>query len=91
MRCVGFECLDNRCALGLRAMYFLLAAMATKFHLLSYGLAVVLAFIGTKMILIDVIKIPVLISLGAVVAILAVTMVLSLYTAPKIKTSDANH
>jgi tellurite resistance protein TerC len=70
--------------LGLRAMYFLLAAMATKFHLLSYGLAVVLAFIGTKMILIDIIKIPVLISLGAVVAILAVTMVLSLYTAPKI-------
>ena len=74
--------------LGLRAMYFLLAAMATKFHLLSYGLAVVLAFIGTKMILIDVIKIPVLISLGAVVTILAVTMVLSLYTAPKLKTGS---
>ncbi|MBT9493837.1 MAG: TerC family protein [Paucibacter sp.] len=74
--------------LGLRAMYFLLAAMATKFHLLSYGLAVVLAFIGSKMILIDIIKIPVLISLGAVVAILAVTMVLSLYTAPKLKTDS---
>jgi tellurite resistance protein TerC len=71
--------------LGLRAMYFLLAAMATKFHLLSYGLAVVLAFIGTKMILIDLVKIPVLISLGVVVAILAITMVLSLYTAPKLK------
>ncbi len=70
--------------LGLRAMYFLLAAMATKFHLLSYGLAVVLAFIGTKMMLIDVYKIPVLISLGVVVAILAITMVLSLRTAPKI-------
>ncbi len=71
--------------LGLRAMYFLLAAMATKFHLLSYGLAVVLAFIGTKMILIDLVKIPVLISLAVVVAILAVTMILSLYTAPKLK------
>ena len=70
--------------LGLRAMYFLLAAMATKFHLLSYGLAVVLAFIGTKMMLIDVIKIPVLLSLGVVVAILAVTMVWSLRTAPRI-------
>ena len=46
--------------LGLRAMYFLLAAMASKFHLLSYGLAVVLVFIGAKMMLIDVIKIPVL-------------------------------
>ena len=72
--------------LGLRAMYFLLAAMATKFHLLSYGLAVVLAFIGTKMMLIDVYKIPVLVSLGMVVAILAVTMVLSLRTAPRIET-----
>jgi len=68
--------------LGLRAMYFLLAAMAAKFHLLSYGLAVVLVFIGSKMLLIDVIKIPVLVSLGVVVAILAVTMVWSLRTAP---------
>ena len=34
--------------LGLRAMFFLLAAMATKFHLLSYGLAVILVFIGTR-------------------------------------------
>ncbi len=68
--------------LGLRAMYFLLAAMAAKFHLLSYGLAVVLVFIGAKMLLIDVIKIPVLASLGIVVAILAVTMVWSLRTAP---------
>ena len=70
--------------LGLRAMYFLLAAVAAKFHLLSYGLAVVLVFIGTKMMLIDVIKIPVAISLGVVVLILAVTMVWSLRTAPKI-------
>ncbi len=70
--------------LGLRAMYFLLAALASKFHLLSYGLAVILVFIGTKMMLIDVYKIPVWVSLGAVVAILAVTMVLSLRTAPKL-------
>ena len=71
--------------LGLRAMYFLLAAMASKFHLLSYGLAVILAFIGTKMLLIDVYKIPVLVSLGVVISILAVTMVLSVKTAPKIR------
>jgi tellurite resistance protein TerC len=70
--------------LGLRAMFFLLAAMATKFHLLSYGLAVILVFIGTKMLLIDVVKIPVLVSLGAVVAILAVTMVVSVKTAPRL-------
>ncbi len=70
--------------LGLRAMYFLLAAMAAKFHLLSYGLAVILVFIGAKMMLMDVFHIPVLVSLGVVVGILAVTMVWSVKTAPKI-------
>ena len=71
--------------LGLRAMYFLLAAVATKFHLLSYGLAVVLVFIGTKMLLIDLYKIPVMVSLGVVIAILAITMVWSVKTAPRIR------
>lgn len=71
--------------LGLRAMYFLLQAVAAKFHLLSYGLALILGFIGTKMLLIDVIKIPVLVSLGVVVVILAATMWLSLRTAPKLR------
>jgi tellurite resistance protein TerC len=73
--------------LGLRAMYFLLAAMAAKFHLLSYGLAMVLVFIGAKMMLIDVVKIPVLASLGVVIGILAVTMVWSVKTAPRIGAS----
>jgi len=67
--------------LGLRAMYFLLAAVANKFHLLNYGLAVILVFIGTKMCLIDLYKIPVGVSLGVVVGILAVTMLLSVRTA----------
>jgi tellurite resistance protein TerC len=69
--------------LGLRAMYFLMAAVAAKFHLLSYGLAVILVFIGTKMMLIDFVKIPVFISLLVVVGILAVTMIWSLKTAPE--------
>jgi tellurite resistance protein TerC len=64
--------------LGLRAMYFLLASMHEKFHLLSYGLAIVLVFIGTKMLLIDIYKIPVVWSLGVTVAVLALTMILSL-------------
>ena len=68
--------------LGLRAMYFLLATVASKFHLLNYGLAVILVFIGAKMCLIDVYKIPVWASLGVVVGILAVTVVLSLRTPP---------
>ncbi len=68
--------------LGLRAMYFLLAAVANKFHLLNYGLAVILVFIGTKMCLIDIYKIPVAVSLGVVVGILALTMLLSVRSAP---------
>ena len=77
--------------LGLRAMYFLLAAVAAKFHLLSYGLSVILVFIGTKMVLIDIYKIPVVVSLGVVVVVLAITMVWSVKTAPKItpKAADA--
>jgi tellurite resistance protein TerC len=74
--------------LGLRAMYFLLAAIAAKFHLLSYGLSVILVFIGTKMVLIDIYKIPVAVSLGVVVAILAITMVWSVKTAPRIAPKD---
>ncbi|SFF44750.1 tellurite resistance protein TerC [Fontimonas thermophila] len=64
--------------LGLRAMYFLLAGMHERFHLLPYGLAVVLVFIGAKMLLIDVYKIPVQWSLSVTAAILGVTMLLSL-------------
>ncbi len=64
--------------LGLRAMYFLLADMADRFSLLKYGLAIVLMFIGTKMLLIDVIKIPVLLSLGVVAGIIATSVALSL-------------
>lgn len=64
--------------LGLRAMFFLLAGMADRFHLLPYGLAVVLAFIGSKMLLMDVYKISVLWSLAGVAVILGVTIALSL-------------
>jgi len=70
--------------LGLRAMFFLLAAMAAKFHLLNYGLAVILVFIGTKMLLIDLYKIPVLVSLGVLIGILIITMVWSVKFAPNI-------
>jgi tellurite resistance protein TerC len=67
--------------LGLRAMFFLLQAVAAKFHLLNYGLAVILVFIGTKMVLIDIYKIPVAVSLAVVVGILALTMIVSVRTA----------
>lgn len=64
--------------LGLRAMFFLLAGMADRFHLLPYGLATVLLFIGAKMLLIDVVKIPIGWSLGVVALVIGATVVLSL-------------
>jgi tellurite resistance protein TerC len=64
--------------LGLRAMYFLLADMAERFHLLKYGLAIILMFIGVKMLLLDVYKIPVWIALGTVVLILMASVAASL-------------
>ncbi|MBP0644359.1 tellurium resistance protein TerC, partial [Mycobacterium tuberculosis] len=69
--------------LGLRAMFFLLAGMADRFHLLPYGLALVLAFIGIKMMIIDLFKIPTPVSLGVVAVIIAATVVLSLKYPPK--------
>jgi tellurite resistance protein TerC len=68
--------------LGLRAMFFLLQAAASRFHLLNYGLAVILVFIGTKMMIIDFYKIPVAVSLGVVMGVLAITMIWSAKTAP---------
>lgn len=64
--------------MGLRALYFLLAGMADRFHFLKYGLAVVLVFIGAKMLAAHWIHLPVQLSLGVVGAILAVSMLLSL-------------
>jgi tellurite resistance protein TerC len=64
--------------LGLRAMYFLLVDMAERFHLLKYGLAVILMFIGVKMLLLDVYKIPVGIALGIVGLILSASVAASL-------------
>jgi tellurite resistance protein TerC len=64
--------------LGLRAMYFLLVDLADRFHLLKYGLALILMFIGGKMLLLDIYKIPVALALGAVALILASSIVASL-------------
>ncbi|OSN06483.1 TerC family protein [Lonsdalea iberica] len=65
--------------LGLRAMYFLLSGVAEKFSLLKYGLAVILIFIGVKMMLIDLFHIPVSLSLGIVAAILLVTILINIW------------
>ncbi len=63
--------------LGLRAMFFLLSGLADKFHLLPYALSVILVFIGTKMLLLDVFHVPMAISLGFIASVLTVTAILS--------------
>ncbi len=64
--------------LGLRALYFALAGMIKRFHFLSYGLSVILTFIGAKMILSYFFLIPIHIALGVVVGILAFSIAASL-------------
>jgi tellurite resistance protein TerC len=71
--------------LGLRALYFVLADMADRFHLLSYGLAIVLMFIGVKMLLIDFYKIPVFFALGVVLALILTSIVASLIWRPRVQ------
>lgn len=64
--------------MGLRALYFLLADMADRFHLLKYGLALVLLLVGVKMLIADFYKVPTPLALGLVAIILASSMLASL-------------
>jgi tellurite resistance protein TerC len=64
--------------LGLRSLYFALAGIADRFWLLSYGLAVVLIFVGLKMLLIDVYKVPIELSLSFIALIITLSVVLSM-------------
>ena len=64
--------------LGLRAMYFLLADMADRFHLLGYGLAAIVTLVGVKMLVMDFWKVPIPWMLGGVAAILAASVAGSL-------------
>jgi tellurite resistance protein TerC len=70
---------SNVCAiLGLRAMYFLLAAVIDRFVYLGTGLGLVLAFIGVKMLIEDIYPIPILVSLVVVAVLLLGAILLSL-------------
>ena len=64
--------------MGLRALYFLLADMADRFHFLKYGLALVLLFVGAKMLLADWIHVPTIVSLMVIAAIVLGAVLLSL-------------
>ena len=65
--------------MGLRALYFLLADVAERFHLLKYGLAIVLTFIGTKMLIMPWFHMPVAISLAVVVSVIGCSILASLW------------
>lgn len=69
--------------LGLRAMFFLLADIMGRFHYLHVGLALVLVFIGGKMLVEDLVHIPVTVSLGVVVGLLALSVGASLVRRPE--------
>jgi tellurite resistance protein TerC len=75
--------------LGLRSMYFVLAGVIGKFHLLKYGLALVLAFVGAKMLLSEIVAVSIGVSLGVVAGMLLASVVLSLWIPPRSKTRDA--
>ena len=83
--------------LGLRALYFLLAGLLEKFHYLSKGLAIILAFIGVKLILqaghkvisTSIPEIPSFVSLVVIVVVLAGSIILSLKNPPEEDSADA--
>jgi tellurite resistance protein TerC len=72
--------------LGLRALYFLLGGAVTRFHMLKYGLALVLIFVGLKMAWLNDLwagKFPITWSLGIIAALIGASVVLSLVVAPR--------
>ncbi|SHH67064.1 TerC family protein [Massilia sp. CF038] len=68
--------------LGLRALYFLLVDMADRFHLLKYGLAMVLTFIGVKMLIMPWYHVPIQASLTVVAVLIAASCLASAFIAP---------
>ncbi|HJQ69302.1 MAG TPA: TerC family protein [Blastocatellia bacterium] len=77
--------------LGLRAMYFMLAGAVDKFHLLKYGLAVVLVFVGLKMVWLNDAyggKFPIALSLGIIIGVIALSVTLSLLFPKAVEAPD---
>ena len=74
--------------LGLRALYFALSGVLNMFHYLKYGLGMVLSFVGTKMLISEFYIIPIPVALGAVAAILAISIVASIVIPAKTVTNE---
>lgn len=65
--------------LGLRSLYFLLAGVVTMFRFLKLGLAVILTFVGVKMLIVEFYKIPIMLSLGVILGVLALSILASVW------------
>jgi tellurite resistance protein TerC len=74
--------------LGLRALYFALAGIMQLFHYLHYGLSAILVFVGAKMLLADIYKIPVGIALGAIAGILLLSVIASIARPRQVQPND---
>lgn len=74
--------------LGLRSMYFFVAGVMSYFRFLSYGLAAVLCFIGSKLMLHKYIEIPTSLSLGVIAGLLAIAIIASLVIPPSAKAGE---
>jgi tellurite resistance protein TerC len=70
--------------LGLRSLYFLLAGVVDKFHYLKLGLSAVLVFVGIKMVITDIYKIPIGLSLAVIASILTISIIASLRRARRL-------
>ena len=77
--------------LGLRSMYFLVSRMLTKFRFINYSLVVILAFVGTKMLLSHHVKVPEWISLSVIVASLVGGILASVYIPEKNKGEELDN
>jgi len=69
--------------MGLRSLYYLLAHVMEMFSYLKLGVSVILAFVGAKMLLVDLVEIPLLLSLGVIVGTLTISILTSVLLAKK--------
>ena len=76
--------------MGLRAMYFLLADARERFHYLSHALGAILLFVGVKLVLTPWYHIPISISLGIIVVILALAIVFSIWKANQVEAATSS-
>ena len=74
--------------LGLRSLYFLLAGALDKFHYLKPALAIILSFVGVKMLVSSFFKIPVGVSLGVIAGLLIIAVIASLIRAKRLEEQE---